>query len=116
MKTNHLLCAVAAVTCAMLWSGDAEAACKDGRNRRVKVINETSYTMVRLYGSRQSADSWQEDVLGEDVLKPGQSVNVNWDDGTCACTFDFKAAFSDKTETVRRGYDVCEQATWRIHE
>ena len=91
------------------WSAPASA-----ENRRVKIINETSYTVVRFYGSNAGEDGWQEDVLGEDVIKPGGSVTVNFDDGSGYCKFDFKAVFSDGDSVVRNGIDVCETSTYRL--
>ena len=94
----------------------ASSTCDDGKDRRVRITNDTSYTLVQLYGSNVGADDWEEDVLGSRVLKPGQSVTVNFDDGTCYCHFDFKAVFNDGTSTIKRRYDVCNGTGWRIHE
>jgi hypothetical protein len=55
-------------------------------------------------------------VLGADVLRPGASVRVNWDDGSCACLFDFKAVYANGTETIRRRFNVCTESTWRIRD
>lgn len=115
IKTKQLL-AFAALGVALATSSAASAACNDGKNRRVTVINDTSYTIVRLYGSNVGEDSWQEDVLGDDVLSPGAKVTVNFDDGTCYCNFDLKAEFNDDTETIRRQFNVCTQESWRIYE
>ena len=100
----------------MSMSTAASSKCSDGQDRRVKVTNDTSYTLTELYGSNAGTDDWEEDVLGDRVLKSGQSITVNFDDGTCYCTFDFKAVFSDNTSTVKRGYNVCTGTGWRIHD
>ena len=90
--------------------------CTDQQDRHVSVVNATSTTLSYLYGSNVNRSDWEEDVLGSDVLAPGASVNVNWDDGTCMCRFDLKAKFSDGTETIRRDFNVCTESTWRIVE
>ncbi len=90
--------------------------CRDGKNRRVRMVNATSYTIERMYGSNVGARSWQEDVLGESVLRPGNSVVVNWDDGSCYCEFDFRAVFTDGDKAEKRGVDVCRQTTFRFVE
>jgi hypothetical protein len=105
------LCLAALLSVASTWSAPASA-----ENRKVKIINETSYTVVRFYGSNAGAESWQEDVLGDDVIKPGGSVTVNFDDGSGYCKFDFKAVFSDGDVVEKRGIDVCEVAVYRITE
>lgn len=100
--------------------GTAEAkpvrGCNDGKNRRVRMVNATSYTIERMYGSNEGRTSWEEDVLGDSVLRPGNSVVVNWDDGSCYCIFDFKAVFSDGDKSEKRGLDVCKLETFRFVE
>lgn len=91
-------------------------ACNDGKNRRVRMVNATSYTIERMYGSNVGRRSWEEDVLGEGVLRPGNSVVVNWDDGSCYCEFDFKAVYSDGDTSTKRGVDVCRLETFRFVE
>jgi len=85
-------------------------------DRRVRVINETSVTMVRLYGSNVGTDDWEEDILGSDVLEPYSSMMVNFDDGTGYCMFDLKAVFSDGDVVIRRRLNVCETSSWRVSE
>ena len=84
-------------------------------DRRVNIINETSYDIVRFYGSHVGTDKWQEDILGSDILYSGQSVKINFDDGTGYCMFDFKAVFSDGDELVRERINVCEIGSFRYH-
>lgn len=98
----------------MLSSTVASAQCRDGRNRHVVVINNTRTVLRELYGSRVTTNSWEEDVLGSRVLAPGQRIDVNFDDGTCACNFDFKAVFADGEEVIRRNYNVCTGSSWTI--
>ena len=77
-------------------------------DRHVRIINKTSYTMVRFYASRSSTSDWEEDILGDDVLRSGSSVRINIDDGTGACIYDFKAVFSNGNEATRGKINVCE--------
>lgn len=111
MSITTIRISVIAMALAMsaAWSDPASAA-----NRRVKVINETNHTVVRFYGSNAGQDSWQEDVLGDDVLKPGQSVVVNFDDGSGYCKFDFLAKFDDGEQAESRGIDVCATEVFRL--
>ena len=104
-----------AVIMAGLMPAVAEARCNDGTNRRIRMVNNTSYTIRRMYGSNQSSNSWEEDVLGEDVLAPGQSVVVNWDDNTCSCMFDFKVVYSDGDTSTKSGVNVCSVSTFTFN-
>ena len=115
MKKLHLM-SLALAGALVAWSGPAAAKCSDGKDRRVKIINDTSFTLRQLYGSNVGSDKWEEDVLGNDTIQPGGSWTVNFDDGSCYCYFDFKAVFSDNTSTVRRRYNVCTSTEWRIYE
>ena len=86
------------------------------QDRNVLIINETRHTIVEFYASNISRDIWEEDILGEDVLPVGQSVNITIDDGTEACLYDFKAVFDDGEELVRNRIDVCTIGTYRYTE
>jgi len=113
MSTSSLRLTIAA---AILTIAGTCATADASENRKVKIINETSYTIVRFYGSNAGANEWQEDVLGDDVVKPGGSVMVNFDDGSGYCKFDFKAVFSDGDSVEKRGIDVCEIGVYRPTE
>lgn len=77
-------------------------------NRVVTIVNNTGYVMTEFYGSNKGTTSWEEDILGYDVLGGYESININFDDGTGYCIFDFKAVFSDGEELVSKGINVCE--------
>lgn len=84
----------------------------DAQDRRVRIVNETGYTMVRFYGSRCSTNDWEEDILGTDTLSHGNSVRINFDDGTGSCCFDFRAEFNDGDVLTRNNVNVCEIGTF----
>ena len=92
------------------------AAPANAQDRNVQIINETQHAIVQFYASNVSRDTWEEDILGRDVLPVGQSVNINFDDGSGACLYDFKAIFDDGEELVRSGIDVCSIGTYRYTE
>lgn len=81
-------------------------------DRRVKIVNDTGYVLVEFYGSNKGSDSWEEDILGTDILRSGQSVMIDFDDGTGYCKFDFKAVFDDGDELIRKGVNICEIGTY----
>lgn len=77
-------------------------------NRHVLVRNKTSYTITAFQASNTGTDSWEENILGNDPLEPGQQVDVNIDDGTGACHFDFLATFEDNTTAQKNDVNVCK--------
>ncbi|MEO8530037.1 MAG: hypothetical protein ABI459_02340 [Deltaproteobacteria bacterium] len=87
----------------------------DTYDRVVTVVNETSVDIREFYASNKDQSSWQEDILGQDVLSAGYQVDVNIDDGTGYCIYDVRAVFTDGTEVVDK-VNVCETGTWRVHE
>jgi len=78
------------------------------QNRWVSIINNTGYDIISFYGSHRDAKTWQEDILGSRILPSGSSININFDDGTGYCIFDFKAVFEDDDVLIRKGLNVCE--------
>jgi hypothetical protein len=81
-------------------------------DRRVTIINNTGYTIVNFFGSNTGTNSWEEDILGRDVLPSGSSVVVNFNDGTGYCMFDFLAIFDDGEQLIREGVNICEISTF----
>lgn len=78
------------------------------QDRRVEIINKSGYTITNFYGSNTGSDSWEEDILGKDMLPPGESVVINFDDSSGYCMFDFRAVFEDGDEVVDEKIDVCK--------
>jgi len=92
------------------------AAPANAQDRHVQVINETQGAIVQFFASNVDRPNWEEDILGEAVLPVGQSANINIDDGSGACLYDFKAVFEDGQELVRNGIDVCTTQTYTYTE
>ncbi len=99
---------LAALALALLVALPAHAAV----DRHVVIVNHTHHALVRFYASNQDVDSWQEDILGEDTLDPGEHVRINIDDGTGHCIYDFKAVFDDGDVLIRKGINVCKIGTY----
>ena len=85
-------------------------------DRHVRIINATRHAMVHFYASNISVNSWQEDILGEDVLPAGSNVVINIDDGTGHCEYDFKAVFDDGDVLIRHHVNVCKISSYRYSE
>ena len=80
----------------------------DGLNRVVRINNRTGLTMTHFFASSSASSTWGPEQLGPTTVLPsGSSVTINFDDGTGACTFDFKARFSNGQELKKFGVNVC---------
>ncbi len=87
----------------------------DGYNRNVLIVNQTGQTIYRFYGSNVGTNSWEEDILGSSVLLSGQSVNINFDDGSGYCNFDFKVEFQDGSYVTESNINVCQISTYTVY-
>ena len=112
-NTNIARFAAAAGVLLALTSAATPSVAED---RRVRIINETSHTMLRFYASNVDTDDWEEDILGRGVLRSGQSVVVNIDDGSGHCMFDFKAVFNNGQELIRNNVNVCRISFYRYED
>lgn len=95
----------AALALAILAFGVVEASALD---RRVRINNKSSYDIIEFYASNTGSRSWEEDILGRNILPSGNSVVINIDDGSGYCKYDFKAVFEDGDEVVSSDNNVCE--------
>ena len=82
------------------------------QNRWVTIVNNTGYTITYFYATNKGDTSFGNDILGNDVLPPGYSVDVNFDDGTGYCMFDFQARFEDGDVLEKYDVNVCEISTF----
>jgi hypothetical protein len=55
------------------------------------LINQTSRNIERFFASPANVNSWEEDILGTEVLRPGQKTNITIQDGRQDCMYDFRA-------------------------
>lgn len=85
-------------------------------DRRVTIINSTSTTMKMFFASNVGAKKWEEDILGQDVVLPGDSIGINVDDGTGHCRYDFRAVFDDGKESVKHDVNVCEVGNFYFND
>lgn len=71
------------------------------------LVNGTDTAIMEFYASPPSADDWEEDILGRDVLEPGDSIVITIDDWREDCYYDFLAVFEDDTELMHEGISIC---------
>ncbi len=99
---------------ALFLSACEDVATTSSANRVVQIGNTTGVTMTHFFASNTSRNSWEEDIFGSDVLPSGRSLNVDIDDGSGACMYDFKARFADGDEVIERDVNVCTRSTWTV--
>ena len=104
---------VAASLCASLVTSIAHAACDDGKDRTIIVVNNSRSTVIEVNATNHRNTSWGSDLL-PGTLSPGEQVTLNMDDGSCRCRMDLRAKSDRDTKWERFGMDVCSSETWRL--
>lgn len=68
--------------------------------------NQSGVDLVEFYASPTSVDTWEEDILGADILEAGTSVDVSIE-GDRGCDYDLKFVFADGDE-MTDSTDLCD--------
>jgi hypothetical protein len=74
----------------------------------VDITNRTGYTIMYVYVSPAKSDSWEEDVLGKEVLPDGETRRVTLT-GYRSPIFDIQLVDSDGDKYTFWKVDVSEQ-------
>ncbi len=74
----------------------------------VDIANETDYTIMYMYVSPDNSDSWEEDVLGDNVLRDGEERRVTLT-GYKSPIFDIKLVDEDGDSYTFWDVDVSER-------
>jgi hypothetical protein len=83
-------------------------------DRQFELTNNTRLAIVEVYAAPVGTSRWQQDLLGDDVLPPGDSVLLEMAGRTGACRFDLKTVFDDGSSLIRRDINVCEVMRFAI--
>jgi hypothetical protein len=108
-----LFSALIAVAATVGMAASAHAQPKDKRDRRVVIVNDRTSDMLRLYGSRTTTGEWEENIIVTPIPQGARRV-INFDDGTGACLFDFRAVFRDDLTVHKWSINVCREEYWRV--
>ncbi len=104
---------LASTICFLILGGSATQA---QLGRRVQIINRSSSAIEYLHASNADHPRWEEDLLGPmRVIRPGQSIDVNIDDGSGHCRYDLHAVLLDGREAVQPDFDVCANIAWTVN-
>jgi hypothetical protein len=78
--------------------------------------NKSSYHVIEFYTSPSEVDDWEEDVLGDDILRAGRSLRITIADGRTQCVYDVRFVFDDGDEVEDHGIDLCETGSYTIRD
>lgn len=71
------------------------------------LLNRTGVVISELYVSPDEADDWEEDVLGRDVLKHNESLDITFQRSEKSCDWDLKIVDEDGHEIEWDSLDLC---------
>ncbi|MDP9591216.1 hypothetical protein GR158_00230 [Shinella sp. AETb1-6] len=80
--------------------------------------NGTNSVLTRFHTSPVGVDKWEEDVFGQDVLNPGETIEITIADGRDVCEYDMRFEFSEDSDldTTTDTQNLCELGEYTIHE
>ncbi|WP_148292358.1 MULTISPECIES: hypothetical protein [Planktothrix] len=79
------------------------------------MTNDSGQVITHFYASPPTTSDWEDDILGVDVLAPGDSVDITINDGQEDCFYDFRAVYEDGSEVVATKQEVCDGAEYIFH-
>lgn len=82
--------------------------------RDFTLINASNVTIIHVFVSASSLDDWGDDLLGLDVLLPGESVRIlfsRFDGEAGNCLYDIKVIGENGEEGILFAVNLCEIAT-----
>jgi hypothetical protein len=77
------------------------------RNLDFTLVNKTGLTIVELYLSTTTTDDWEEDVLGADVLKTGEKLDIKFSSSETQCNWDLKIVDEDEDDVIWTKLNLC---------
>ncbi len=82
------------------------------------LVNDTNSVLTHFFTSPVGVDDWEGDVFGEQVLNPGETIQLTIADGRTVCEYDmrFEFAGSDTLDTTFDTQDLCELGTYTLEE
>ncbi|RUM98926.1 hypothetical protein EET67_04585 [Pseudaminobacter arsenicus] len=111
LKLNYLLAASMAACVASVSVAKAD-------NLVFTLKNGTNSVLTEFYASPANVEQWEEDILGRDVLNPGETAQVTIADGRRVCKYDLRFEFSEDSDldTTTDTQNLCEMESYTIEE
>ena len=78
-----------------------------------QLVNDSGLTLMEFYTSAVDEGAWGDDILGANVLAPGENGTVNIADGSAQCDYDLRFVFEDGSEFVD-SVNVCDTASYTL--
>ncbi|HEX2020519.1 MAG TPA: hypothetical protein VGO17_16425 [Aurantimonas sp.] len=95
----------------------ASAGAAKAEDLLIVLKNDTGSVLNTFHTSPVGVDEWEDDVLGSQVLAPGESIEITIADGRDVCDYDMRFEFQgDELETTTDTQNLCELGEYTITE
>ena len=91
--------------------GGAPTATVGTARQNFSVVNATGHIVATLNVSPTTENEWGPDILGTNVLQPGQTAQVVFDRAESQCNYDIRATYDDNDTTDMRNVNLCQVGT-----
>ncbi|MFH1057236.1 MAG: hypothetical protein V1797_00990 [Pseudomonadota bacterium] len=72
------------------------------------LVNQTGVVIDELYVVPNNARTWEEDILGRDVLNPGESATISFSPKVRDCIWDLMVVDKEGNEVWWEDIDLCQ--------
>src|SRR5437762_512876 len=100
-----------AALCLVGFSFAAEAA-----DVKFDLVNNSARAIKNFFTSPTETANWEEDVLGEETIPPGQTDTVTISTAGDQCLYDMRFIMEDDAELVVDGIDVCTLSSYTLSD
>jgi hypothetical protein len=109
MRTKLLLAvSFLMLLCVGSWFAPDTRASQPFGDQDFTVVNKTGVVINSLYVSPSKEDDWEEDILGQDQLANGASVDISFSPKEQAALWDLKVEDSDGNALIWTGINLLE--------
>ena len=84
------------------------------------LVNRSNRDLEAFYVAHPNESDWGEDILGKDILFPGESVEITIDDGRTDCLYDIKGLLGPgenvgSGELIQTDVNICDGAVYEYY-
>ena len=82
------------------------------------LTNATSGTLTYFHASPANVDDWEDDILGDQVVASGDSIEITIADGRDVCKYDMRFEFDEESELeiTEDTQNLCELGSYTVEE
>ena len=105
MRSNYFKAALAFCAFAVI----ALTSSLSAQNRKLDftLVNKTGLTIEQVFVSPSDDDEWGEDIMGKDVLKNNESVDITFSRKETTCSWDLKIVDAEEDSIEWTKLNLC---------